>query len=326
MYRRTPCGANDRSFALNLPLASDVGILPPISKGTALSTLLIASSGPRAGRSLVAAAIAYRSARAGKQVTLVRLAGDEGAEADARAFAALEGVSSPGAPCNAGQLRGITGEVIAEAPPGPVALLAQPGTRVLVVASPSSPQLDVASAALAGTILTRVGPAEADAVSRRSGVLAVVREDRVLAAPSVADIAAHLKAKMLAEGEPGGGIERVMIGTVSSDAASPYFGQRERICVLTRFDKTDIQLAALQTDLGCLVLTGGGEPSPYLFDRVLGSRPDVAVMLADDSTVDCMRAIEPLYGASRFEGATKLARAVQLLDEAGVPVDTAASA
>jgi BioD-like phosphotransacetylase family protein len=106
---------------------------------------------------------------------------------------------------------------------------------------------------------------------------------------------------------------------VASDAATPYFGQRVRTCVVTRFDKTDIQLAALQTEVACLLLTCGGEPSPYLLDRVQGSRPDVAVLLTEQTTVDAMRSVEELYARSRFAGVTKLMRAVELLDEAGAP-------
>jgi hypothetical protein len=39
------------------------------------------------------------------------------------------------------------------------------------------------------------------------------------------------------------------VGTVSSDVSAPYFGNRARTCVITRFGKTDVQLAALQTDI-----------------------------------------------------------------------------
>jgi BioD-like phosphotransacetylase family protein len=151
-------------------------------------------------------------------------------------------------------------------------------------------------------------------------VLAALPEDRVLAAPSVEDIARAVEARWLAEAQPRGSIDRVMIGTVASDAASPYFGARDRKAVVTRYDKTDIQLAALLTDVDLLVLTGGGEPSPYLMDRVHGTREDISVVVAEEDTVDAMRAIEGLYGASRFDGSGKMLRAAELLDEAGCPV------
>jgi len=285
-----------------------------------MSVLLVASSEPRVGRSLIAAAVAYRMGRAGQPVTLARLAGDDSAAADAETFAALEGIVSPGKPVAPEDARSLMGDLVLEAPPGSIKQLA--GTfaaRVLTVANATSPAVDAAPESLAGTVVTRVPASQVNVLAARSGVLAVLPEDGVLAAPSVADVAAAVQARWLAGEQAHSSIDRVMIGTVASDAAEPYFGGRTRTCVVTRYDKTDVQLAALLTDLECLVLTGGGEPSPYLLDRVRGTRDDVAVLLAPSSTVDTVRAIEGLFSASRFDGAGKLARAVELLDQAGVP-------
>lgn len=289
-----------------------------------MSVLIVASSQPRAGRSLIAAALAYRFARSGKPVTLARLSGDDSANADAKTFASLEYIHSPGKPISDGDLVALAaaGDVIVEAPPGPVKALAEKHKAwVIAVGTAASPESDAPKDALVGMVVIGVAAADLATVRQRAGVLAALAEDRALAAPSVGDIADALKARWLVENGAHGSIERVMIGTVSSDAASPYFENRERKCVVTRFDKTDIQLAALQTDMEVLVLTGGGQPSPYLLDRVAGTRDDVSVLLAEDGTVDVMRSIGGLYGGSRFEGAGKLERGVALLDEAGVAVE-----
>jgi BioD-like phosphotransacetylase family protein len=285
-----------------------------------MTTLIIASAEPRSGRTAVAAALAYRAARDGRPITVARLAGDDSAAPDAAAFDALDGLTAPAAPIDAAAASSVTGDLILEAPSGPVdAVATQLSAKVIVVAGPNSPTLVVPPAMLAGTIVTNASHAQMPVLAQRQDVLAVLAEDRTLAAPSVADIASALKARTLAEGDDAA-IGRVMIGTVSSDAASPYFGNRASTCVITRFDKTDIQLAALNTDLQCLVLTGGGEPSPYLLDRIAGHRPDVAVLLAEGTTVDTVHAIEPLFATSRFSGQSKLDRMVALLDEAGVEV------
>jgi BioD-like phosphotransacetylase family protein len=287
-----------------------------------MSTIIVASSEPRVGRSLIAAAVAYRMGRAGTPVTLARLGSDESAAADAATFAMLEGIISPGQPVVEDAVASMTGDVVIEAAAGPVRELAvRLHARVIVVGGARSAETDAANDSIAARIVTRVAPADLASVGARAGVAAVLAEDRVLAAPSVADIAKTLDATWLA-GEAGGhSVGRVMLGTVASDAASPYFANRESTCVITRFDKTDIQLAALQTDLECMVITGGREPSPYLLDRVRGSRDDVALLLTSGSTVESMNAIESLYATSRFDGATKLERAVGLLDAAGVPVE-----
>jgi BioD-like phosphotransacetylase family protein len=277
-----------------------------------MGVLIIASSEPRVGRSTIAAALAYRYGRDGTPVALARLAGDDSAEADAGAFASLEYITAPDAPATADGLKRLasSGNVIVEAPPGDVAPLAGAlNARVIDVRSPSSPAL--AGAAQAIIIGAQPGGA-GDGIA--------LPEDRTLAAPSVGDIAAALRGKWLIESAAQGSIGRVMIGTVASDAASPYFEARESKCVVTRYDKTDIQLAALLTDMELLVLTGGGDPSPYLLDRV-AHRPEISVLLAETDTVDAMRSIEGLFGRSRFEGQGKLERAVELLDEAGVTIE-----
>jgi hypothetical protein len=229
---------------------------------------------------------------------------------------------APEAPVTVGAIAAMSGDVVVEAPPGRVdALVTQLKARVLTVAGASSPELSVPEGSLAGAVITRVPAADVATVSRRANVVAVLAEDSVLAAPSVADVAEALSARWLARPEDTRTIDRVMIGTVASDAAGPYFGNRQRTCVVTRFDKTDIQLAALNTDIECMVLTGGGDPSPYLLDRVAGHRPDVALLLTDGSTVEAVHEIEPLFGRSRFDGDAKLQRAVELLDAAGVQID-----
>ncbi len=288
-----------------------------------MAVLLVASERGGVGRSLIAAAVAARAARAGSAVTLARLAADDGAAADARAFALIEGLMAPAAPISVDDAKALTGDVVLEAPAGSVAAIVSAlSARVLVVAGADSASVDAPAAAVVGTIVTNVPAGAGTDIEKRTGVLAVLAEDRVLAAPSAGDIAAALSARWLAGEGDVHAVERVMIGTVASDAAEPYFGQRARTCVVTRFDKTDIQLAALQTDLSCLVLTGGGEPSPYLIDRVVNAGEGPAVLLAAASTVESVRAIEGLYGASRFAGeATKLARAVEMLDAAGVDAD-----
>jgi BioD-like phosphotransacetylase family protein len=288
-----------------------------------VALLVIASSEPRIGRSLVAAAIAYRLARDGRSVSLVRMAGDDGADRDASVFAGLEGVRAPQQSVPEASLNSIGGDVVAEAPPGAVdtILSKHAGARAIVVAEPQSSHLAVPAVASFGTIVTHMSAGEAGVVAQRSGVLAALPEDDVLAAPSASDIADVIKATWLAKPDESVSVGQVMIGTVASDAAAPYFANRRSTCIVTRFDKTDIQLAALNTDIECLVLTGGGEPSPYLLDRIAGHRPDVAVLLTEDSTVDAVRSMEPLFGSSPFDGQAKLRRAVELLDAAGLVVD-----
>lgn len=284
-----------------------------------MAVIIVASREAGAGRSLVAAAIAYRMQRDGRAVTLVRLAGDDGADEDASTFASIEGIVVMGAAVAADDVASLSGDIVAEAPAGDVSeLVSRLDVKVVEVRAHGEAALDMDAGRRAGVVITRAPASEVAAIAGGHGVTAVLPEDRVLAAPSARDIARAINARRLMTADEARSIDRVMIGTVASDAASPYFGNRERTCVVTRFDKTDIQLAALLTDVACMVLTGGGEPSPYLIDRVTSAREEISLLLARGTTVEVMRAIEPLYGRSRFDGAGKMMRAVELLDEAGV--------
>src|SRR5437870_1782719 len=118
-----------------------------------MAVLIVGSAQPRVGRSLIAAALAYRLAREGKPVTLARLAGDTSAAADAATFAALESVNAPDAPLSLEHANVIAGDLIIEAPPGNVGALASAlSARVLVVAGLDAPALHVPPDALVGTI------------------------------------------------------------------------------------------------------------------------------------------------------------------------------
>jgi len=85
--------------------------------------------------------------------------------------------------------------------------------------------------------------------------------------------------------------------------------------VVTRAEKVDIVLAAMSTSTACLILTGGGEPSPYIIDRVAASR-ETTLLLAPGGTVETLRDVEGTFGSARFAGELKLERIGALMREA----------
>jgi len=177
----------------------------------------------------------------------------------------------------------------------------------------------VAITAAAGLSKVRAAlPPEADSPQAKEGKgvrpLVVLPEDRILAAPRLGELTRALEASSLCDdADENEVIERIMIGSVSHDPGGPYFSMHEHKAVLTRFEKTDVQLAALDTPLACLLLTGGGRPSPYLFDRAQSI--GVSVLLTARDTVGAMEALGEAYAGARFGGEAKLARLRELLAE-----------
>jgi len=146
--------------------------------------------------------------------------------------------------------------------------------------------------------------------------LAVLAEDRLLAAPTVDALAAALPARVLyrrngADDSP----ENLLIGTISADPGTPYFRRAGGKAVITRFDKVDVVLAAMLSDVSCLILTGGYEPVDYVLDRLQNEGAEITVLLTEGTTLDAMRTIEGMYGCTRFTGGRKVERAAALLGE-----------
>ena len=304
-----------------------------------MPTILIASLQPGEGRTTLAAGLGACLADEGRSVRLLRIRSAEGAdpaaEDDAQTLSLVPGCASPRSAVSEQEAQaqaseaGTTGGIcIVEAPSGaPTELAARLAARVVLVSSQAdelrlSDLVAAAEAvgdALLGVVVTRqperrLAPVRDALQERGITCLAALPEDRLLAGPSVREIAEALHASPLVEnGEQDEGVEFVMLGPISADPGQPYFLQHGSKAVINRFDKMDLHLAALATEPNCMILTGGQQPSPYLLDRVAGSDFAITVLLAPEGTVRAMEALDELYTRTRFSGHRKLTRAVELV-------------
>jgi BioD-like phosphotransacetylase family protein len=311
-----------------------------------MSALIVTSGQAGDGKSTIAAGLALHLLAGGRGVHILRMQGSDAASAerDAVLLAAVPGVRSPGRALALSKAGEVVKEVASE---GVVVVEAEPaeareaastwaaGAIVVQRAGATEAALrqaqDVAlrqaqGAAALGLAVEKTAVAvtavaardlskmQATAASQGARPLLVLPEDRTLAAPRLGELARALEASFLCnEADQDEVVERVIIGSVGHDPGVPYFSMHERKAALTRFDKTDVQLAALCTPLLCLLLTGGQRPSPYLFDRArsLG----VPVLLTARGTVEAMAALGEAYAGVRFGGARKLERLRELFAE-----------
>lgn len=299
-----------------------------------MSALLIASPAPGAGRTAVTAALGALLAEHGRRVRLLRLRSaadaDPAAEDDARALAALPNCDAPRGAVSEQDALALSSEAevcLIEAPAGaPSALASRFSASVVLVTSQTNDQhlgeLHTAAAslgnALTGVIVTRQPErrsADVRSAFEERGLpcLGVLPEDRLLAGPTVRELAEALHASPLYEnGAQDEALEHVMIGPISADPGQPYFLQHGSKAVIQRADKTDLHLAALATEPECLILTGAQRPSPYLIDRLANSDLEITVLQAPLTTPRAAEAIDELYTHTRFCGRRKLARAIAL--------------
>jgi len=140
-------------------------------------------------------------------------------------------------------------------------------------------------------------------------VFGVLPDDAVLRSVSVRELVEVIGGEILAgAGAADELVESFVVGAMGVNAALRYFRQTPRKCVITGGDRSDIQLAALETPTRCLVLTGGLQPSPAVVARArdLG----IPLVLVRQDTLTIISVIEQLLGKLRLREPKKIAHAL----------------
>jgi hypothetical protein len=183
---------------------------------------------------------------------------------------------------------------------------------------------------LAGVILNRVPAAHRDQIEanvvpclQRKGirVLGMLPEDPVLHSVTVRELAEVTGGQILSGEEAAEElVENFVVGAMSVEGALRYFRQTPRKCVITGGDRSDIQLAALETPTRCLILTGGMWPSHVVLARA--EEQSVPVLLVPTDTLSTVATIDELLGKLRVRESAKIAHATRqfetFLDLAGL--------
>ncbi|HSO28189.1 MAG TPA: phosphotransacetylase family protein [Anaerolineales bacterium] len=174
---------------------------------------------------------------------------------------------------------------------------------------------------LAGILINRVPAEAAEFVQekvipylegRAIRVFGMLPEVRSLAALTVEDLVDLLDADVLNKGTRKGAlVENLTVGAMQADAALSRFRKQTNKAVITGGDRTDIQLAALETSTTCLVLTGNLRPSPLVVRQA--EEFGVAVLLVPTNTLETVEKIENVFGKTRLGQPEKFSRFQALL-------------
>lgn len=144
-------------------------------------------------------------------------------------------------------------------------------------------------------------------------VFGMLPRDPALAGISVDELLAHLGGQLIGRREwCSRTVESLMIGAMGADASLSFFRRRANKAVITGGDRSDLQLAALETDTSALVLTGNIRPAPLVVDRAEDQH--VPIILVPDETLTTVDRAERLFGRVRFSHGDKLERFTALLD------------
>ncbi|MEO1672873.1 MAG: phosphotransacetylase family protein [Cyanobacteria bacterium J06631_2] len=126
-------------------------------------------------------------------------------------------------------------------------------------------------------------------------VLGMIPKDRILNSVSVAEIAKRLNADVLCCGEHlDWMVESLSIGAMNVNSALGYFRQRENMAVVTGGDRTELQMAALETSTHCLILTGRIPPQSLIIERA--ESLEIPVLSVDTDTLTTVEVVDNAFG------------------------------
>jgi BioD-like phosphotransacetylase family protein len=135
-----------------------------------------------------------------------------------------------------------------------------------------------------------------------------------LAALSVDELKELLEAEVLTETlDPNALVEVFTVGAMTADAALSRFRRYKNKAVITGGDRTDIQLAALETSTVVLILTGNLHPSPLIIQQA--ETLSVPILLVKDNTMETVDLIERAHGKTRLGQPEKLETFIQLMKD-----------
>jgi BioD-like phosphotransacetylase family protein len=176
---------------------------------------------------------------------------------------------------------------------------------------------------LLGVVLNKVPASQAERVRSQAqaglakeGIttVAVLPEDRTLFSLTVGEVAAQVQGEFLNNAEKSEElVENLMLGAMTVDTGTLYYGLKANKAVLLRSERSDMQLAALQTSTRCLVLSGKRELLPQVMNEAEGK--EVPIIQTDDDVASIVSGIEEALAKNRFNQAGKLPRLTELMGQ-----------
>ena len=108
-------------------------------------------------------------------------------------------------------------------------------------------------------------------------------------------------------------VESLTIGAMNVSSALKYFQKARNMAVVTGGDRTDIQLAALETSTQCLILTGHLPPSRAIISRA--DDLEIPILSVDLDTLTTVEIIDRAFGQVRLHEPIKMQYVQQMVAE-----------
>ncbi|MCX6347597.1 MAG: phosphotransacetylase family protein [Actinobacteria bacterium] len=136
--------------------------------------------------------------------------------------------------------------------------------------------------------------------------------DKTLSSVTIKEVADLLEGKIIcAKDKVDELISSFMIGAMSEEQALIFFKKQSNKAVITGGDRADVQLAALETDTKCLILTGNFQPPSVVTNRA--EELGVPVVLVPFDTLTTMEKINEIIGKVRFHEIVKIDKMMEVV-------------
>lgn len=182
---------------------------------------------------------------------------------------------------------------------------------------------DILGDRVAGVVINQVEFPKLDYIERRVvpfltkagvNVLGLLLTDSILMSVTIRELVETLGAEVLCcEDRLDDLVEKFSVGAMNVEGAVKYFRKVRSKAVITGGDRADIQLAALQTDTKCLILTGNLYPNDIIIARA--EEQGIPVLLVQKDTITVVQQVEDIMTSLRIRDHRKIDRAIQIIDE-----------
>jgi BioD-like phosphotransacetylase family protein len=176
---------------------------------------------------------------------------------------------------------------------------------------------------IAGVILNQVELPKFDYIQRRvlpfmekNGlkILGVLLNDPFLMSVTIRELAESLGGEIICcKHKQDELVERFSVGAMNVEGALSYFRKIRSKAVITGGDRGDIQLAALETNTQCLILTGNLYPNDVII--AMAEEREVPIMVVRSDTLTVVQRVEDIMSTMRISDMRKIDRAVQLVND-----------
>lgn len=148
--------------------------------------------------------------------------------------------------------------------------------------------------------------------SKGVDVLGIIPEDPLLASVSVLETKEALNGEVACcPDRMENLVERFAIGAMNVESALRYMRKIKNKAVIVGGDRSEIQLAALETSTACLILTGGLYPNEVILSKAEAAGVPIIVVKGDTGSV--VERIDSLLGHISLRSESKVARAAEIV-------------